>query len=85
MAKLWPSAPCFTGIKLRVTLLKIVTRLIRTILVASFSMNGNRKWNLITQIHIILSSASSFSVALKLDVLETQNKKGKKRLGKSLC
>lgn len=45
MAKLWPNAPFFTGIKLRVTLLMIVTRLIRIVLVASFSVNGNRKWN----------------------------------------
>ena len=47
MAKLWPNAPFFTGIKLRVTLLKIVTRLIRIISVASFSVNGNRKWNIL--------------------------------------
>lgn len=47
VSKLWPYAPFFTGIKLGVIALKIVARLTRIILVASFSMNGNRKWNML--------------------------------------
>lgn len=47
MAKLLPNAPFFTGIKLGLTLLKTVTRLISITLVTSFSVNGNRKWNIL--------------------------------------